>query len=217
MVPIVSIVGRSDSGKTTFLEKLIPELTRRGYRVATIKHDTHGFEVDREGKDSWRHAQAGAQVVVISSPQKLALIKRVEADLTLDQIAPLIGKVDLILTEGYKREEKPKIEVYRRAAHPEPLCTRENQLIAMVTDDPVDVGEVPRFALDDAAGVTDHLEEVILKVGLPEARVRLRIDGLPIPLSAFVQSIIEKTLRGMVSSLKGQDGRGQIVVEIDKG
>lgn len=217
MVPIVSIVGRSDSGKTTFLEKLIPELTRRGYRVATIKHDTHGFEVDREGKDSWRHARAGAQAVVISSPQKLALIKRVEADLTLDQIAPLIGKVDLILTEGYKREDKPKIEVYRRVAHPEPLCTRENRLIAMVTDDEVDVGEVPRFALDDAAGVANHLEKAILKADPPEARVRLRVDGVPIPLSAFVRSILDRTLRGMVSSLKGQDGRGQITMEIDEG
>ncbi|MBI2876044.1 MAG: molybdopterin-guanine dinucleotide biosynthesis protein B [Candidatus Tectomicrobia bacterium] len=217
MVPIVSIVGRSDSGKTTFLEKLIPELTRRGYRVATIKHDTHGFEVDREGKDSWRHARAGAQAVVISSPRKLALIKQVEADLTLDQIAPLIGKVDLILTEGYKREDKPKIEVYRRVAHPEPLCTSENQLNSMVTEDEVEVGEVPRFGLEDAAGVADHLEAVILKVDPPQARVRLQIDGVPIPLSAFVQSFIEGTVRGMVSALKGQDGRGRIVMEIDEG
>ena len=86
MIPIISIVGKSDSGKTTLIEKLVPELTRRGYRVATVKHDIHGFEVDREGKDSWRHKQAGAHTVVISSPQKIALIRDVEKDLTLDEI-----------------------------------------------------------------------------------------------------------------------------------
>ena len=86
MIPIISIVGKSDSGKTTLIEKLVPELTRRGYRVATVKHDVHGFEVDREGKDSWRHKQAGAHTVVISSPQKIALIRDVEKDSTLDEI-----------------------------------------------------------------------------------------------------------------------------------
>ena len=87
MIPIVSVVGKSDSGKTTLIEKLVPELTRRGYRVATVKHDMHGFEVDREGKDSWRHKQAGAHTVVIASPQKIALIRDVERDLTLDEIS----------------------------------------------------------------------------------------------------------------------------------
>jgi len=86
MVPIVSIVGKSDSGKTTLIEKLLPALTGRGYRVATVKHDVHGFEVDQEGKDSWRHKQAGAHTVVISSPNKVALIRDVERDLTLDEI-----------------------------------------------------------------------------------------------------------------------------------
>ena len=85
MIPVVSIVGKSNSGKTTLLEKLIPELKRRGYRVATVKHDTHGFEVDQPGKDTWRLAQAGADAVVISSSDKLALIKRVrdELDVTI--------------------------------------------------------------------------------------------------------------------------------------
>ena len=86
MIPIISIVGKSDSGKTTLIEKLVPELTRKGYRVATVKHDVHGFEVDREGKDSWRHKQAGAHTVIISSPQKIALIRDVEKDSTLDEI-----------------------------------------------------------------------------------------------------------------------------------
>jgi molybdopterin-guanine dinucleotide biosynthesis protein B len=104
MIPIISIVGKSDSGKTTLIEKLVPELTRRGYRIATVKHDVHGFEVDREGKDSWRHKQAGAHTVVISSPKKVALIRDVEKDMTLEEIREkLIQDVDLILSEEYKR------------------------------------------------------------------------------------------------------------------
>ena len=83
MIPIVSIVGKSDSGKTTLIEKLLPELGRRGYRVATVKHDVHGFEVDREGKDSWRHKKAGAHTVVISSPLKVAVIRDVDHDAEL--------------------------------------------------------------------------------------------------------------------------------------
>ena len=212
MVSIVSIVGRSDSGKTTFLEKLIPELTGKGYRVATVKHDTHGFEVDREGKDSWRHAQAGAQAVVISSPKKLALIRKVEADLSLDEISFLIPEVDLILTEGYKREGKSKIEVYRRQVHPQPLCSQADNLIAVVTDDDVSI-PVPHFSLKDAIGVANFLEEKFLKVPHTE-RVQLWVEGSPIPLSPFVQSIVEKTLRGMASSLKGQDGQGRLELRI---
>ena len=86
MIPVVSIVGKSDAGKTTLIEKLIPELVRRGYRVATVKHDVHGFDVDREGKDSWRHKQAGAHTVVISSPEKLALIRDVDHDADLAEL-----------------------------------------------------------------------------------------------------------------------------------
>ena len=118
MIPIISIVGKSDSGKTTLLEKLVPELTRRGYRIATIKHDVHGFEVDQEGKDSWRHKQAGAHTVVISSPNKIALIRDVEKDLNLEEIRErLIQDVDLILSEGYKKDVQPKIEVFRKGKY----------------------------------------------------------------------------------------------------
>src|SRR5689334_20561515 len=87
MLPIVCFVGASNSGKTTFLEKLIAELTRRGYRVGTVKHDAHGFEMDREGKDTWRHRQAGAATIAISSPAQVATIRRVESEMGLEEIA----------------------------------------------------------------------------------------------------------------------------------
>lgn len=155
--PIISIVGLSDVGKTTFLEKLIAELKRRGYRVATIKHDVHGFEIDRPGKDSWRHAQAGSDVVVIASPTRMAMIRRLDRELTLDELATYLTDVDLILTEGYKRGDKPKIEISRRARGSDLLCSPD-ELIALVTDQPFDL-PVPQYDLDDAAGVADLLEQ----------------------------------------------------------
>ncbi len=163
MIPIISIVGKSDSGKTTFIEKLLPELTRRGYRVATVKHDVHGFEVDREGKDSWRHKQAGAHTTVISSPQKVALIRDVEKDLTLAELREkFILDVDLILSEGYKKDVQPKIEIFRMENHRELLCTQEDNLVAIVSDKEFNVG-VSCFFLDDVKGVADFIEKKFLK------------------------------------------------------
>ncbi len=158
MPPIVSVVGRSDAGKTTFLEKLIPELKSRGVRVAVVKHDRHGFEMDRPGKDTWRLREAGADAVMISAPNQMALIRsHLKEELGLDEMAGLVGNVvDLVLTEGYKSGTKPKIEVSRRAvAEGELLCTAE-ELLAVVADGPRPV-EVPQFGLDDAAAVAELL------------------------------------------------------------
>src|SRR3989304_10168370 len=100
MIPIISIVGKSDVGKTTLIEKLIPELKNRGYRVATIKHDVHGFDMDIEGKDSWRHKKAGADTVIISSPAKVGIVKDVERDLMLEELrGRYIQNVDIIISE----------------------------------------------------------------------------------------------------------------------
>ena len=160
-VPIVSLVGKSGSGKTTFLEKLLPELKRRGYRVATVKHDIHGFDVDHPGKDTWRHAQAGADAVVISSPRRMALIQRLDEEMSLDEIAGYMQSVDIIITEGYKRGKRPKIEISRRARSTQLICSEE-ELIAVVTDQRFSLN-VPHFDLNDAAGVAQLLEERFLK------------------------------------------------------
>ena len=156
-IPIVLIVGRSDAGKTTFIEKLIPELNRLGLKVGTVKHDVHGFDIDRPGKDSFRHKQAGAQATIISSPAKLALVASTDHDHTLDELKQYFQGVDLILTEGYKREPRPKIEIYRPEAHPEPLCRDDANLIALVSDADVNLG-APRFGLEDAAGVAKFIQ-----------------------------------------------------------
>jgi molybdopterin-guanine dinucleotide biosynthesis protein B len=160
VIPIISVVGKSGVGKTTFLEKLVAELKRRGYRVATVKHDVHGFEIDRPGKDSWRLAQAGSDSVVIASPQRLALIKRLDRELTLSEIAASLTDIDIILAEGYKRGDAPKIEVSRRERGGELLCTAD-ELVAIVSDQLFDL-DVPQFGLDDAEGIVNLLEEEFL-------------------------------------------------------
>ncbi len=167
-MPIISVVGRSGVGKTTALERIIRELKRRGYRVGTVKHDTHGFEVDRPGKDSWRHAQAGSDAVVISGPRQMALIRRLEREMPLDEVVRLMGDVDLVLTEGYKQGDKPKIEVTRQECGTELLC-RAEELIGLMADYAVNM-PVPQFALDDAAGVVDLLENLYLNRTKEEKR-----------------------------------------------
>jgi molybdopterin-guanine dinucleotide biosynthesis protein B len=161
-IPVVSVVGKSDSGKTTLICGLLPELKRRGYRVATIKHDVHGFEIDKPGKDTWKHSQAGADIVVISSPVKIALMEKVGTELTLDQVISRIANVDLILSEGYKQNNKPKIEVFRSTIHDAPLCGREDNLLALASDTRPDLS-VPVFALDDYSAIADLLEERFLR------------------------------------------------------
>jgi molybdopterin-guanine dinucleotide biosynthesis protein B len=214
MIPIVSIVGKSDSGKTTLIEKLVPELTRRGYRIATVKHDVHGFEVDREGKDSWRHKQAGAHTVVISSPEKVALIRDVEKDLTLEEIREkLIQDVDLILSEGYKKDVQPKIEIFRKEKHKELLCTKEDNLIAIVSDKKFRVG-VSCFSLDDIRGVADFIEKKYLQ-SEREGEVSLKVDGEKIPMTPFVKNFVTSTIKGMLSSLKGCASAKQIEIRVE--
>jgi len=158
-IPVISFVGKSDSGKTTLLEKVIKELKNRGIKLAIIKHDAHQFEIDHQGKDTWRHAQAGADIVAISSPGKVAIIEKRQTELTLDEVISRISGVDIIITEGYKRENKPKIEVFRSAAHREMLCQPE-ELLAIASDIAWDIG-VPCYHIDDVSGVASEIEKYI--------------------------------------------------------
>lgn len=209
MVPIVSIVGRSDTGKTTFLERLLPAIKALGYRVATVKHDTHGFDVDRPGKDSWRHGQAGSDVVIISSPNKIAMIRKVETEWTLEAIAHhLAMDVDLLLTEGYKREKAPKIEVHRREMGSELLCSPE-ELVALVTDEELPM-PVPQFGWDEAGAVARLIEEKVLR---PKDgyNASLVVDGKSLPLDASREEFLGLTLGGIATSL----GNASSVVSVD--
>lgn len=160
--PILSIIGKSGVGKTTLIEKLIPELKRRGYRIATIKHHAHaGFEIDQPGKDTWRHARAGSDHVIIAAPDKIASIRTLHQELSLDQIMAQINDVDLILTEGYKRAGKPAIEVVRAEKSLTPLA-QPPQLLAIATDHPLGLG-LPEFGLDDIKAIADFVEARFLR------------------------------------------------------
>ncbi len=163
-IPVVSIVGKSDSGKTTFLEKLIRAFTARGWRVGTVKHHVHEFDIDVPGKDSWRHAHAGAFITMVSSPAQFASIQRVEREYTLSELAEhaATAGADIVLTEGYKSTAAARIEVSRRGRSEE-LISTPDELVALVTDNAELRPEgVPVFDLDDAEGVTSLVERLFL-------------------------------------------------------
>ena len=161
MTPIVSFVGYSNSGKTTFLVKVIKELKKRGYRIGVIKHDGHDFEIDQVGTDTWEHRQAGADVVCIASTNKIAVVQMTNKPPTLDEIIARIKDVDLILTEGFKQEQKPQIEVHRPEVA---YLGKKDNTIALVADNMIYDG-IPHFGLEDAKGVANLLENMINSEG----------------------------------------------------
>jgi molybdopterin-guanine dinucleotide biosynthesis adapter protein len=199
MPPVVSIVGKSDTGKTTFLEKLIRELTNRGYRVATIKHSHHGLSFQEPNKDSWRHARAGSASTVVSSTSEIQIVRPVERELTIDEIVRILGDdFDIVLTEGFSRGSAPKVEIHRKEIGP--LLEDAKKLVAIVTDEPLEK-EIRQFATDDVKGVADLLEQGFIKP--QKERVTLYVNGENIPLSVFPLQIITNVLEAMANSLKG--------------
>ena len=161
----VSFVAKSGTGKTTLLEKVIAELKQRGYRVGVIKHDAHRFEIDHPGKDSWRLTQAGADTMLVSSPEKLALIKKYADPPPVDElIATYFADVDVILTEGFKKSGLPKIEVHRRERSATLICRGEEHdptLVAVASDSPLEL-DVPVLDLNNPAQVADFVEKHII-------------------------------------------------------
>ncbi len=166
MIPVVSIVGKSESGKTTLIERIIPELIDAGWRVATIKHSRRGFDIDREGKDSWRHRKAGARMTVMVSPEQIAVIEDVNQELDIGELRDryICGHdVDIVLSEGFKGNLYPKIEVFRSDLKRELLCTAEDNLIAVAGDVPLDIG-VPCFDINDVTGIARLITDLFLRL-----------------------------------------------------
>jgi len=161
MIPVFSIVGKnSNTGKTTVMCRIIEALKAKGYKVGTIKHDVHGFDMDKPGKDTWKHAQAGSDLVMISSPEKFALIQKVEEERRLEDIVREINGLDILITEGYKREKYPKLEVFRQAAADCLLC-EEEELFALVTDRPFGV-KVPQYGFENISELVELIEKRFL-------------------------------------------------------
>lgn len=205
MPPILSIVGHKNSGKTTLAERVVRFLSDAGVRVATIKHDAHRFEVDHEGKDSWRLKHAGSVATVLASSERIFCVQDVAEAPTLEELcARYVRDVDLVLAEGFKLGPQPKIEVSRRATG-KPLLDLGGTRVAVATDHPVDV-DVPVFDLDDAEGVARFVRERFVGAAdRTEPRVELRVGGRPVPLNPFVQRIVRSTIRGMIGALDKDD------------
>lgn len=155
MPALIAIVGKSNSGKTTLVERLLPALLAKGVRVGTIKHTRHDAALDTPGKDSWRHRRAGAAAVLVASRSGISLVSAENGDHPENLLKYFPG-IDLVLAEGYKRAACDKIEVFRSAAHERPACLHDTRLIAMVSDDAVD-SPVPRFGLDQIGRLADFI------------------------------------------------------------
>ena len=155
---IFGIAGWSGSGKTTLLEKLIPQFTARGLKVSVIKHAHHGFDIDRPGKDSYRHREAGASEVLLSCNDRWALMRerRDEAEVTLDELLARLAPCDLVLIEGFKQEPVPKLEVYRPENGKPPLFPERGDIVAVASDMAL-ATSLPRLALDDVAGIAEFV------------------------------------------------------------
>lgn len=151
---MIGLAGWSGAGKTTLLRALIPELIGTGVRVSTIKHAHHDFDIDKPGKDSWEHRQAGAVEVLIGSARRWALMHELRdaAEPSLPELIARLSPVDLVLVEGFKRGPHPKIEVHRRANGKPFIYQDDPTVVAVVTDVPAP-STLTQVALDDIAGV----------------------------------------------------------------
>jgi len=194
---VISIVGKSSTGKTTFLEKLIRELTSRKYKVATIKHSHHSISFDDPSKDSWRHAQAGASATMVSSTTETQVIRPIPREQTIDELARDLGEgFDVILTEGFSRSDAAKIEIHRKEAGP--LLETASRLFAVVTDETLDT-EVKQFDLNDVKGVADLIESEYIRPNLEKAA--LYVNGALIPLAEFPAGLSGELLKAVKAKL----------------
>ena len=159
MSKVVNIVGSSSNvGKTYLLEGLIKELKVRGYSIATIKHDVHGFDIDKKGKDTYKHREAGSETVIISSKNRLAMIKELEEETELNDIIEMVLDKDIILIEGYKKSNLRKIEVFRSGVS-EKIITPKEKIIAVASDINIDIDDIIIVDREDYKKLADLIEK----------------------------------------------------------
>jgi molybdopterin-guanine dinucleotide biosynthesis protein MobB len=196
MHSIISIVGKSGSGKTTLLEGLIAELKQRGHKVAIIKHSHHADVLDSANKDTWRLTQAGSEFSAINSLDNLAIYRRTEHYFDPEEISNFIlWDYDIILTEGFKSSGYPKIEVHRKAQGKD-LVTDPQQLLAVITDEPLAV-DVPQFSQNEVPEIADLIENTLL-ASYKEDNVDLIVNSDYIPLSPATKNLLTRTLLAMI-------------------
>ncbi len=159
---VFGITGWKNSGKTTLTVRLVTELSARGYKVSTIKHAHHAFDIDRPGADSYRHREAGAGEVAIVSGVRWALMHEMngEKEPPIEEILARLEPCDIVLVEGYKRENHPKIEARRKGTKDDqPLSASDPSIIAIAADHQVSDETLARFNIDDIPGIADFVEQ----------------------------------------------------------
>lgn len=156
---VIGITGYKNSGKTTLVERLVRNLTARGYRIATVKHAHHAFDIDHEGRDSYRHRAAGAQEVAVVSRRMWATIRTLDGDAepSLADVLAATGPADLVVVEGYKRDRYPKIEVRNLELDQSPLDNDDGTVVAIAASGPVAGAGVPVFSRDDVEAISDFV------------------------------------------------------------
>lgn len=162
---IYGIVGWKNSGKTTLVERLVIEITGRGFSVSTVKHAHHTFDVDHEGKDSFRHRSAGAKEVLLASRNRWALMHEIrnDAEPPLSEFLEKLAPVDLVLIEGYKRDDHAKVEAHRAETKQGLLSVEDPTITAVASNYVVEGLSVPQFDLDDVSGIASY---ILKEVGL---------------------------------------------------
>jgi len=197
---IFAFTGISDTGKTRLIQKLVGELKNRGYIVSVIKHCAHGFDLEKQGKDSTKFVEAGSDSVCMYSPDGMVVFQQKKADLDVRKITREYLKCsDFILVEGGRSDKTlKKIEVLRKGVSEEILCPPE-ELVAIVSD--FDVGkDIPMFHPEEIENISDFLEN---QPHEKDPMLQLNIDNVSVPMNPFVQKIFSNTLLGLISSLEG--------------
>ncbi len=199
MVPVITIVGKSGTGKTVIMEKLITEFKARGYRVGAVKHAHQTVELDVPGKDTWRFSQAGSDATVVSSPSKITIFKNLDHEPTLEETVMLLGEdYDIILAEGFKTTRAPKIEVCPKGKIEDMVCS-ESDLCAVISDGKPPV-KIPLFGRQEIGKVADFIEHEI--VATAPSDMSVTVNGRKVPLKQFVKDIMAGSILAMLGTLK---------------
>ncbi len=161
---VYGVTGWKNAGKTGLMERLVAEITGRGFTVSTVKHAHHSFDVDQPGRDSHRHRMAGANEVLLASGQRVALMQELRGapEPSLEVLLARLSPVDLVLIEGYKRERHPKVEAFRAEPGNDLIATRDDTIRAVASDTPLDLDR-PVFDLNDTKAIADF---ILSEVGL---------------------------------------------------
>jgi molybdopterin-guanine dinucleotide biosynthesis protein B len=210
---MVAFTGFSSSGKTTLMSSVIEHLTARGYKVAAIKHDGCGHDISNQkaGSDSMRHKKAGAECTIVSNASGYSMECSTDADKTPEELASLFSPaIDIVLVEGFKRSNLPKIEIVRSGL--ERVCAGDPSRIAIASDIAVEGETIPVLDINDSATVADFVE-AYLKEHRQEISLHLVVNGKPIPTKGFIQNMLTYSLHGLIKALKECDNPQEIIIK----